>query len=213
MARTRAHAIRWVKLALPMRLRFMWPLMIRRLASSILAGMSRKLVAVGTPRLASMFSTMRAEAPRSGSPGTSPTSAGVAVVRSGDGRCWLSVLLRELPALVPHELMGLSQPATLEQVPWLRARRRRWTGRWQRRSANRRRGDQAHARTGIASLRATKRWARGVVQNRQARRNQSSVHCTNLNRRWSLNLTLCFVDVHLFRQHRPSGPPILAIDG
>jgi len=29
------------------------------------------------------------------------------------------VLLRELRVLVPHELMGLSQQATLEQVPWL----------------------------------------------------------------------------------------------
>ena len=42
--------------------------MTRRLTSSSLAGTSRKLVAVGTPRLASMFSTMRAATPRSGSP-------------------------------------------------------------------------------------------------------------------------------------------------
>src|SRR4051794_23354158 len=41
--------------------------MIFRLTSSSLAGTSRKLVAVGAPRLASMLSTIRAEAPRSGS--------------------------------------------------------------------------------------------------------------------------------------------------
>src|SRR5918994_2469 len=46
--------------------------MTRRLTSSSLAGTLRKLVAVGTSRLASMLVTMRAAAPRSGSPGSSP---------------------------------------------------------------------------------------------------------------------------------------------
>src|SRR5690606_30342455 len=66
--------------------------MTRRLTSSSLAGTSRKLVAVGTPRLASMLATMRAAAPRSGSPGSSRPSfpafpaaagAGAAVARAG----------------------------------------------------------------------------------------------------------------------------------
>ncbi len=51
--------------------------MILRLTSSSLAGTWRKLVAVGTPRLASMFCTMRAAAPRIGSPsGSVGASAG-----------------------------------------------------------------------------------------------------------------------------------------
>ncbi len=45
--------------------------MTLRLTSSSLAGTSRKLVAVGTPRLASMLVTIRAAAPRRGSPGGS----------------------------------------------------------------------------------------------------------------------------------------------
>src|SRR4051794_29998700 len=40
--------------------------MTRRLTSSSLAGTSRKLVAVGTSRLASMLATIRAAAPRRG---------------------------------------------------------------------------------------------------------------------------------------------------
>jgi hypothetical protein len=52
--------------------------MTLRLTSSSLAGMSRKLVAVGTRRLVSMFSTMRAATPRSGSPGCSAFSVGAA---------------------------------------------------------------------------------------------------------------------------------------
>ena len=50
--------------------------MTRRLTSRSLAGTSRKLVAVGTSRLAAMLATMRAPAPRMGSP---TTSAGAAV--------------------------------------------------------------------------------------------------------------------------------------
>src|SRR5829696_3232836 len=53
--------------------------MTRRLTSSSLAGTSRKLVAVGTPRLASMFATMRAAAPRRGSPGWSVAGAALGV--------------------------------------------------------------------------------------------------------------------------------------
>ena len=45
--------------------------MMRRLTSSSLAGTSRNDVAVGTPRLRSMFSTILAATPRSGSPATS----------------------------------------------------------------------------------------------------------------------------------------------
>src|SRR5262245_35054537 len=60
--------------------------MILRLTSSSLAGTLRKLVAVGTPRLAVMFWTMRAAAPRRGSP-ASPAAgvgaAGAGVVAAG----------------------------------------------------------------------------------------------------------------------------------
>ena len=52
--------------------------MTRRLTSSSLAGTSRKLVAVGTPRLASMLATMRAAAPRMGF-ASSSTAAGFLV--------------------------------------------------------------------------------------------------------------------------------------
>src|SRR3954447_5360956 len=58
--------MRWVKLSFPPRVRLREPFMTRRLTSSSLAGTSRKLVAVGTSRLASMLATIRAAAPRSG---------------------------------------------------------------------------------------------------------------------------------------------------
>ncbi len=61
--------------------------MILRLTSRSLAGTWRKLVAVGTPRLASMFCTMRAAAPRNGSPsgsvGTGGTAAGAGAAAGG----------------------------------------------------------------------------------------------------------------------------------
>src|SRR4029077_20435728 len=60
-------------LTLPDPVRASWLLRIWRLTSSSLAGTTRTEVAVGTPRLASMFSTVRAAAPRSGS-GSSPSS-------------------------------------------------------------------------------------------------------------------------------------------
>ncbi len=53
--------------------------MTLRFTSRSLAGTCRKLVAVGTARLASMFATTRAAAPRSGSPSG---SLGVAVAPS-----------------------------------------------------------------------------------------------------------------------------------
>src|SRR5690349_948423 len=62
--------MRWVKLTLPPPLRPRNPLMTRRLTSSSLAGTLRKLVAVGTARLRSMFATTAAPAPRLGSPGS-----------------------------------------------------------------------------------------------------------------------------------------------
>src|SRR6266545_3281414 len=54
----------WVKLTLPPRCRRRWPLSTLRLTSSSLAGITRTEVAVGTARLASIASTMRAAAPR-----------------------------------------------------------------------------------------------------------------------------------------------------
>src|SRR3954469_16595442 len=66
----------WVKLTLPPRVRARWLLRMRRLTSMSLAGTSRKLVAVGTPSDASMLVTMRAAAPRSGSPSGGAAGAG-----------------------------------------------------------------------------------------------------------------------------------------
>src|SRR5437773_6306344 len=65
----------WVKLTLPPRLRDRWLLRILRLTSSSRAGTTRKLVAVGTARLASMLATIRAAAPRIGWPATAGTAA------------------------------------------------------------------------------------------------------------------------------------------
>ena len=85
--------MRWVKLTLRRAVRPRWLFRIWRLTSSSLAGTSRTEVAVGTPRLASMFSTMRAAAPRIGL-GVSPSSrigAAAPVVRGSAGGSWRSV--------------------------------------------------------------------------------------------------------------------------
>src|SRR5438105_2530429 len=87
-----AKPMRWVKLALPPRLRARWLLRILRLTSRSLAGTWRTLVAVGTPRLASMLATMRAAAPRRGT-GFSSASSGAGVGRetgagAGAGGAW-----------------------------------------------------------------------------------------------------------------------------
>ena len=60
--------------------------MIRRLTSSSLAGTLRKLVAVGTSRLASMLATMRAAAPRIGLRPPGPRSVAARRLRLGDRR-------------------------------------------------------------------------------------------------------------------------------
>ncbi len=72
-ARTTAKPMRCVKLTFPPRSRASWLFRIWRLISSSFAGSVRTDVAVGTPRLATMFSTMRADAPRNAS-GVSPSS-------------------------------------------------------------------------------------------------------------------------------------------
>src|SRR5438270_1684380 len=73
----------WVKLTLPAEpVRISWLLRMVRLTSRRRAGTTRKLVAVGTDRLAVIFATTRAAAPRSGraagsaSSGTSVAGAG-----------------------------------------------------------------------------------------------------------------------------------------
>ena len=58
--------MRWVKLTLAPVVRASWLLRMSRLTSSSRAGTVRTLVAVGTPRLASMLATIREAAPRSG---------------------------------------------------------------------------------------------------------------------------------------------------
>src|SRR3984957_9726875 len=57
--------MRWVKEIFPPRPRCRWLLMTIRLSISNWAGTARTLVAVGTLRLAAMFSAVRAAAPRS----------------------------------------------------------------------------------------------------------------------------------------------------
>src|SRR5215510_1615741 len=62
---TSAYPIRWVNETFPPRPRARWLLITMRLSARSLAGMARTLVAVGTLRLAAMFSAVRAAAPRS----------------------------------------------------------------------------------------------------------------------------------------------------
>src|SRR5262245_54114271 len=58
--------------------------MTLRLTSSSLAGMLRKLVAVGTSRLLAMLVAIAAAAPRIGWPDSSPAAAGVAAGAAAD---------------------------------------------------------------------------------------------------------------------------------
>src|SRR5215467_9784879 len=60
--------MRWVNETLPPRPRARWLLITIRLSLSSFAGTDRTLVAVGTVRLAAMFSAVRAAAPRSRTP-------------------------------------------------------------------------------------------------------------------------------------------------
>src|SRR5690348_11274342 len=69
--------MRWVNESFPPRVRVRWLLAILRLTSSSLAGTGRTLVAVGTARLAAMFLTIAAPAPRIGSPAAGSAAAGV----------------------------------------------------------------------------------------------------------------------------------------
>src|SRR5262245_38825915 len=78
----------WVNDTLPPRARDRWLLMTIRLSISSFTGTDRTLVAVGTVRLTSMFCTVRAEAPRSGTSSgsslASPAVAGPASLGNGD---------------------------------------------------------------------------------------------------------------------------------
>ena len=98
-ARTIAKPIRCVKDALPPRPRLRWLLMTIRLSISSLAGTVRTLVAVGTDRLAAMFSAVRAAAPRRrisvASAGTAAAAAGLAAAAA-----------RAQPAGVPPQRAG-----------------------------------------------------------------------------------------------------------
>src|SRR6476659_331614 len=77
--------MRCVKLIFPAPDRPRKPLMIFRLTSSSLAGMLRKLVAVGTARLRSMLATMSAPAPRIGFPTGSAAEVAAAGPAAGSG--------------------------------------------------------------------------------------------------------------------------------
>ncbi len=71
--------MRWVKLTLAPEVRASWLFRICLLISSSFAGMVRTLVAVGTPRLASMLRAILDAAPRSGT----ASAASVSVTRIG----------------------------------------------------------------------------------------------------------------------------------
>src|SRR5450631_3981911 len=75
--------MRWVKLTFPPTVRFSWSLTMVRLTSRSLAGTTRTLVAVGTPRDASMLTTIRPAAPRNGVAPTTAAAAGVVAVAGG----------------------------------------------------------------------------------------------------------------------------------
>src|SRR3954454_18121799 len=99
--------MRWVKLTLPPRARARCRLMTVRLSCSSLAGTARTEVAVGTSRLAAMFATTRAAAPRSGlvgapSGGGGPTGSGW---DDGEG-CAEGVALRSLTGAVVASVLG-----------------------------------------------------------------------------------------------------------
>ena len=72
-----ANPMRWVKLTFAPVVRASWLLRIWRFTSSRRAGTVRTLVAVGTPRLASMLATIREAAPRRMT-GSSDAAAGSA---------------------------------------------------------------------------------------------------------------------------------------
>ena len=78
--------MRWVKLTLAPVVRASWLLRICRLTSSSRAGTVRTLVAVGTPRLASMLAAIRAAAPRSGVASSLPAADDGSRSRGGDRR-------------------------------------------------------------------------------------------------------------------------------
>jgi hypothetical protein len=84
-ARRTANPIMWVKDTLPPPVRARWLFRIWRLISSSFAGTVRTDVAVGTARLASMFSTIRADAPRS-TEGVSPSSTSAVLPVFSGGR-------------------------------------------------------------------------------------------------------------------------------
>src|SRR5260370_23552172 len=78
--------MRWVKEILPPRPRRRWLLMTIRLSPSNFAGTVRTLVAVGTPRDASMLATTWAAAPRSGAVcAPVPGGGGAAATTIGTG--------------------------------------------------------------------------------------------------------------------------------
>ncbi len=76
----------WVKLTLAPVVRANWLLRMSRFTSRRRAGTERTLVAVGTPRLASMFATMRDAAPRrtvASSFPVCPSGAGAGITAAG----------------------------------------------------------------------------------------------------------------------------------
>src|SRR5215831_6044648 len=76
--------MRWVNDTFPPRPRPRWLLITMRLSTRSLAGTARTLVAVGTVRLAAMFTAVRAAAPRSRTSVT-PAADGAGPVGEGGG--------------------------------------------------------------------------------------------------------------------------------
>ena len=98
--------------------------MMERLTSSSLAGTSRKLVAVGTSRLAAMLVAMSAAAPRSGSPGSAAADAaeggaevGAGALAAGSTGAGVTEAVIEVGLGVPAALVAIGADA-LAGVEW-----------------------------------------------------------------------------------------------
>ena len=105
----------WVKLTLAPVVRASWLLRMSRLTSSRRAGTERTLVAVGTPRLASMLATMRDAAPRSDGGLLASRSAH----RQGPERAAASRPCGGCGGAAGGQILGTAAPPPSAVVTWL----------------------------------------------------------------------------------------------
>src|ERR1700760_1334503 len=117
--------MRWVKETFPPRPRCRWLLMTILLSMSSLAGTARTLVAVGTLRLAAMFATVRAAAPRSLFISASAGGGVAAVCPVPVGTVVLASLAGALAAAWAAGIAGASVRTGCGPVPFALLRRGR----------------------------------------------------------------------------------------